>query len=964
MNGVETRQAHVVKGFDPRYLFSKGFDLGCIDLIQGGSFQEAIGRTVVALLIGAIDKKTGKLPFSGVSVILSPATTTSLTPESVLQAIVSGTEALRGSVPDPEELEVLKRQLRVVSCPTLEVADLTAAVVHEGQKRLVAIAEASKYRDPTIIFPPVFGLSAVRTSEDLWASHVTSLCRQCVSAVKTTNGYAVVHVADIPAERPDNLEQLLSVDDCYVGSLQYEHDPEEEVNRRAQAWLSMALRGGITEAIKEIGELRLTEVARLHILAQLFHRAGRDDEALDVIGQMQSSLSSLTPSQLVQVSRIAHKAGDDSRARALLPNDADGIVEEIWLEEGLELATHLEDNVRIERFDARLTQIYPNSVRLRENRDRRLLLNCQQPKSDGGSVFTTAGFSEHHLALLRDVSVAEPNYDQAIEQARAWGTDWLELALICCAIHARSIGQSRDAANAASLITTSDLYGRQATQIVLSSVRAMMLKEEVGREERDYYRAPLLASIRFMAQHPEDRGIRSALSTLLSVESCGDLGIPIIALTMLDIAGEGVRLALPEKEAPEFGLNEAADNVEVDEDAIVQAIERGLTWLNVQGAAEFGVTVLPAELMGPYPDLVVQYISRIILRIGAQQGEDVDLVYMERMVLLACAMCPYATKERNEDLRVMRLLASHCAIAGQFQRARNLAEQVLLMGQGNGSRRRLAWLAFADVYHRCRNQVEALVGLACALATDAPVEKADLWQEVYAVIRILRDLGLHELARKFLPKLKELLSDLGFDPLTDLRIVSTELGLRLLVVKDTEPDEIATLVDELARGCELAANNRTELLPLAILLAQIVRKADVAGVPVDIQTRDLLRKTFGLVGEQASQMVETVSSVTPSALDVAAMFNMVQRALYAADAAGDYAVVGLAARRLLDGHAQQTPTDDDKALSVELLADHTVSVSGVPPDMVIDWPVRYAQSLNKEGLNVAFLGVDNAGICT
>lgn len=961
MEEQDIRQARTIQGFDPRQLFAKGLDLGCVDLIQGGSFREAVGRTVVALLMGAKDKKNGKIPFSGVSVILPPATATGLTYEHVLQAMVFGTKELRGSEPDVTELEFLKRLLRVVSCSTLEVADLAATVVSEGQKRLVAVAEASKYRDQSIILPPVFGLSAVRASEDLWTSHVTSLCRQCVSAVKTTDSYAVVHVDDIPAERHENVGQLLSVDYCYVASLQYENDPEAVVNRRAQAWLSMAHRGAVADAVKEIDELQLTVVARLHLLAQLFHRAGEVDEVLDVIAQMQPHLSSLTTAQLVQVSRLAHKAGDDARARALLPEDADGISEEMWLEEGLELATYLDDNVRIERFDTRLADLYPNSDRLRENRDRRLLLNCREAKPDGSHVFTTAGFTEHHLALLNGVSTPQPDYDQIIEQAGGWGADWRELAVICCAMHARSIGQSRDAADVASRITTSDLYGRQATKIVLSSVRSMMLKEEVSREERDYYRTPVLAAIRFLAQHPEDSSIRSGLSTLLSVDSCGDLGIPIVALTMLDIAGEGVKLASPEKGASELGPNEADDNAEPDEDSIKEAIERGLMWLNTQGVAEFGVTVLPAELMGPHPDHVVHYVSRIILRIGEQQGEDVDIAYMERMVLLASAMCPHAIKERNEDLRVMRFFAGHCAMAGQFQRARNLAEQVLLMGQEDEVRRRLAWLAFADVYHRCRNQTEALVGLACALATDAPVGKADLWQEVYTVIRVLRDLGLFELARKFLPTLKDLLSDLGFDVASDPRILSTELGLRMMEVEDTELGEIAALVDELARGCERALNDRSELLPLAVLLGQVVRKADDAGVPVAAQTRDLLKKALGLLGEQASQMVETVSSVTPSANDLAEMFNRVQRAIYAADAAGDYAVAGLAARRLLDGRIQQAPTANDKALAVELLADHTVALPDAPPDMVVDWPVRYAQSLNQEGLDVAFLAIDNAG---
>ncbi|WP_139794099.1 hypothetical protein [Chromobacterium violaceum] len=221
-----------------------------------------------------------------------------------------------------------------------------------------------------------------------------------MSTVKGTGGYAVVHVSDFPATRAENVQQLISVDDCFVACLQYEQDPEEIFNQRVHEWLSMALRGDMLEAAKEIDRLQLTEAMKLQLQAQLFQRAGKDEEALNIIEQMQSYLLSLTPAQLVQLSRLAHKAGDDSRAHNLLPEDADGISEEMWLEEGLELATYLADNKRIERFDARLAELYPHSDRLMENRDRRLLLNCRDAKLDGSHAFTTAGFTEHHLGKV------------------------------------------------------------------------------------------------------------------------------------------------------------------------------------------------------------------------------------------------------------------------------------------------------------------------------------------------------------------------------------------------------------------------------------------------------------------------------------------------------------------------------------------------------------------------------------
>jgi len=963
MDRISTKQGHTVEGFDPRQLFAHGFALECVDLIQGGSFKEAVGRTIVSLLMGARDQD-GKSLFNGVSIILPPATATSLTTDSILQSLVSGTLAMRGSEPDTQELKILRRLVRIVSCATLEVADLAKTMKSEEPRRLIAIAEASKYRDPSIAPPPVFGISAIRTSEDLWVPHVTSLCHACVTTVKGTGGYAIVHVSDTPATRQENVQQLISVDDCFVTCLQYDQDPEVTFNQRVHEWLSMALRGDMLGAAKEIDSLQLTTAVKLQLQAQLFQRAGKNKETLDIIEQMQPHLSTLTPAQLVQLSRLAHKAGDDSRANDLLPEDASRLSEEMWLEEGLEIATYLADNNRIKCFDARLAELYPHSDRLLENRDRRLLLNCREAKLNGSYVFTTAGFTGHHLALLNGLSTPKPNYEQLIAQASKWGSGWIELAMICCAMHARRIGQSRDAADIASLITSSEQYGRQATQIVLSSVRTMMLKEEVKSEDHDYYLAPLQAAIRFLARHPEDSAIRSRLSMLLSVESCGTLGIPLLSLTMLNISSEGVRLALQEKRASKLRPNETDNDAEPLEDEIQEVIARGMMWLSAQNTVEFGVTVLPVALVGPNPDHVVSYLSRLILQCGAQQGEDVDLIFMRSLVVLTCAVSPHATKERNEDLRVMRIFAGQCAIAGQFQQARDLAEQVLLMGQMNEVRRRLAWVTYADIYNRCRNQVEALIGLSCALATDAPVEKADLWEEVYAAIRILRDLGLFELARKFLPQLKELLTDFGFDAATDPRIIATELGLRMMEIQDSELNEIATLVNELARNCEHAINSRNELLPLVVLLGQVLRKADTAGLPVNTQTRELLKKALRQVGVQSSQMVEIVSSITPSAIDVAEMFNKVQRAIYAADTAGDYAALGLVARRLLDIQPEQVPSTNEKAFAVELLADHTITLPDVPPDIEVDWPIRYAQFLNQEGLDVAFLAVDSAGELT
>lgn len=116
------------------------------------------------------------------------------------------------------------------------------------------------------------------------------------------------------------------------------------------------------------------------------------------------------------------------------------------------------------------------------------IFGLQVDVKDLSHLPTNAGFTDYHLILQQRLSALEPDYELAIEEAHAWGQDWLELAVVCCAMHAQSIGQTREAARVASLITSSELYGRQATQILLSSIKSMMLKELVQEDEHDYYR--------------------------------------------------------------------------------------------------------------------------------------------------------------------------------------------------------------------------------------------------------------------------------------------------------------------------------------------------------------------------------------------------------------------------------------------------------------------------------------------
>ncbi|AYH31571.1 CHAT domain-containing protein [Pectobacterium parmentieri] len=940
--------------FNPMDLFSHGFNLGSMDIIQGGHFDDVIGRTPIALWCGLQQRV-----FDGIFVILPPLSATALTQESVMVALSHGLEVLKKAKSTENEIAFLERIVNIVNCSSLDAADLINLIREKGSKQLIAIPEIHKYRDNSLPSRPITGLSVVFTSQDVWARHVVSVCRQAMVELKRHDAYAVVHVDDSCVLSDKNNEILTSIDDCYVACLSFKNDKKEQVDQHAQRWVTQIMGGLTEEVLSEVESLNLPEINRLHLLAQLYSRACKDTETIKILTLCIEHFTSWNKESLVQLASIAYKAGSESLANAFLPTDVNGLASKNWLEKALDIATDLHDNPLIELYDQAMEALFPNSELLRENRDRRLLINCHLTRMASKKLFTTVGFLQYHLTLQSEIFSDHPVYASIVEAASCWGNDWAELAAICCCTHANSVERPRDAADVACLITTSELYGRQATQIVLTSLRKMMLTEEIPSEEYDYYRVLLQSVIRYLAHFPNDDNTRVRITELLSVESCGEIGIPAITLTMLDIAREQIQRISSSQDDVQEQSNENEKTEEPDHETLMENLERVLEWLDAQRVVENGVTVLPGNMV-EHPDKLIRLIARLI-NYSAPESEDVDLEFMKKMVAVVCALTPHAKYETNTDLRVLRLLGGQFATASQFQQARNFAEQALLLGLANAERKRLAWLAYADIYQRCSDPLQALYGLACAFATNAPTTPPDMWQEIFAATRILRDLGLLDQARDLIPTLRILLANTGVDPDSDPKMLSIEESINLCASASRDPTIIAKMMRRLTEGCVNASSNRNALMPLIVLLSQVVQKADHFSVNVTNETRLVLANGLKFLGSQATEFISTVSDIEPSATAITRQFNLIERASYASDVPRDYAMITVAARRLLNSQSDNPRPVSENVLAIEILADHSVSTISKSVPIDIDWPVNYAHTLNILGVDVIFLGLDTTG---
>lgn len=93
---------HVIQGFNPALLFGKGLGMGSVDLIQGGSLREAVGRSVSALLLHMGDKG-GRSAFPRATIVLPPTTASKHAEESVGAALALAVKELRGFELDEQE---------------------------------------------------------------------------------------------------------------------------------------------------------------------------------------------------------------------------------------------------------------------------------------------------------------------------------------------------------------------------------------------------------------------------------------------------------------------------------------------------------------------------------------------------------------------------------------------------------------------------------------------------------------------------------------------------------------------------------------------------------------------------------------------------------------------------------------------------------------------------------------------
>jgi hypothetical protein len=619
----------------------------------------------------------------------------------------------------------------------------------------------------------------------------------------------------------------------------------------------------------------------------------------------------------------------------------------------------------------RLEQVLPNSHRIEQNRFQKFIDAGRYAEASlllqNSIPGYTSDFVEFHKELLpRLASTPEPDYESILRSVGLRWNSLLERGRLICAADARRKNVPHKALRILLSEQAQEPVSERIGMSILRSLEEVFLQlpggATVPEDHEDLIRSAVLELVHYSALHPAETTIRNGLSNVLSPATSGMTGLFVIATVALDLSSSQtvVRSGRLRHDRPSVGLAE-----------LPRLLEPVLEWMSREGPVVIGRCVIPKELLTVPADELVPPLERLLHGEANKLIDEGDFKTFEH-ILYPGVLAARHSSHVGDDLVLLRLAASKLALAGRSQKARDVTEQCLQLAGEDALRSRLAWFAYADVYERLHNPLEALIGMACTFACQADVSTEQAWYEIYLLIRVFRDLHLTELAKPLLSRGQSLVHELGPDGEYQHRFVTIELGLRLFELNpnsDGGTADIEEFLGKTERLCSEVLKRNDDIVPAATLLAQGIYFCHLRGLAVPENVSATLNSVLLKIEEPLRETIRALTTKTPSAQQVLSLVRRVEPARYSSDTGFDlqYAVIG--GRRLLD--SPETLREPEQiAFAIEILADQSLQRhSGATPNedalhglpKSIEEPRKLLEEFSRSGINVLMMGVSSAG---
>lgn len=907
-----------------------------------------ISRCIVAAFM-LTNREDGRLVYKTLTFIAPSQVIWSRSEDETFELLLTGLMQVRGGEATDGERAQLRAKFKFVRLADISPEAVANAIEAGGANQFVLLPWATSYRDAVTL--DLGGQPTVRLEEDTWVPHTAALARRLIEVARKKNCYVLMTTpVKAPTTQASN-QLLLNVEDFAVAGLQ--NETQDELMKQLAGWAAAAASGRAAQALAQLEAENLPELTKKQARMQIVSYGGDHQGAAELIRELLEHMT-VTGGAAVQWAGICIKGHDRETAAQLIAANLDALTDERDLQEALRISTQSRDSALVERAWKRLASLFQNSRTLGLDCEVRLLQVCGlATKPQEARAVTRIGFSDHHEYLARLLSAgAQRDYMQPLADFEARWPDHRELSLMCFATHAEAVEDAAAAWGVIGGLVPESRFSGAAARLALRVMRKLLLHDAIRRDDSDIYRIPLEAVLTHLSEHPDDGETRGSLLNTLDVERSGNVGYPLLIAIALDMVREE---ASP---GPELTRVTMAEHAEFK--ALLQRFD---AWHGKNGVFD-ARKPLPAHVVGPNAAGLAVLLQKSLEQELFAKSTAAALGDLEFLANLLPAVARHVPGETG-DIHALRALAGRYSLFGDNQRARDLAETILHVAGDSPARKRMAWGAYADIYLRTSNARDALVGIICAVATQAQLPAPDLAYEVYTHFRAVRDIGFVEQAAPLFERYKKLQEMMGMSDLARNRLGVIELTLRLKQSSRTDTPALLSMLQEAHSLLEQAMKLEDELFAAAFLFAQLTALVELAGQVVPASSEALKAKALAGFDVETATYLRTVSTARPGMADLVALHNQAHSARYSSEAPSDATAAQIGAHRLLRP-ANPELSAQDAFLGCEVLADRGVRPANAPGALTAAWPLQYAQSLAAEQ-SVAVLMVafdDNGEVVT
>jgi hypothetical protein len=460
----------------------------------------------------------------------------------------------------------------------------------------------------------------------------------------------------------------------------------------------------------------------------------------------------------------------------------------------------------------------------------------------------------------------------------------------------------------------------------------------------------LAATIGFVASRiataPRETQLRVKLAHVLSADTIGTRGEALL-LFLVESLAESVDEGASGTAGEAASLEEARDFLE-----LVAKLFEGAT---SDRALMVGAGELPASVTTEMATRLVPVANDALSRM-LDDIKDARSLAAAKVVLHAAMLTCIRANARRDAIRMLRGTAVHLATRGWTQDARDIAEHALNWASDDPGELRLAWTSFADVYHRIGDLHDSLVGMLLATSLrSARLTREETWHEMHLMLRLLRDLGLHDEALAMVAKAEPLLT---MTPRWVARLESIRLAIELRkhdTVERTTPD--ASLMERLATNVRQLLDLNEDVTPPLALLMQLIARASGARAQISTELVELVETALSSVPGQLAERLRALGEPNADQTTVRVLASRLRDVRFSEDVGYDIQAAALVTQRALTN--VETLEGSVVVELIEMLTDRTL-VS--PNDATTPESLRVeVDRLVANGYVVHLLGLDSTG---